>query len=198
MEDGDKELEDNGIFLLSGEIDYDTCDPAMRFIIKANFEAKFDHLTLIINSEGGFINAGYSLIDIMEGSRIPIHTVGLGQIVSMGLQIFIAGAKGHRLLTPNTIIMSHQWSGASFGKEHELVAQQKHNEIVTQQVIRHYRKHTGLSESDIKKYLLPPTDVFLTATEAKKYKICDVVKGFNELLPKKEGKKTLRKLRSKK
>ena len=39
-----------------------------------------------------------------------------------GLSIFMSGQKGHRTLTPNTSILSHQWAWGSAGKEHELFA----------------------------------------------------------------------------
>ena len=65
---------------------------------------------------------GFALIDIIHGSRLPIWTVGIGMLASMGLMIFMAGEKGHRVLTPNTLILSHQWSGVDSGKEHELVS----------------------------------------------------------------------------
>ncbi len=173
-----KSLEEYGIFPLSDEIDDHSCDDAIRFILEANLSGQFDHITLIINSPGGYITSGFALIDVIEGSTVPVHTVGLGQIASMGLNIFIAGAKGHRTLTPNTLVMSHQWAGGHWGKEHELIAQQRQNEIITNQIIRHYVKHTKLNEKDVRKYLLPASDVFLTANEAKKLGICDVVKEF--------------------
>lgn len=177
-----KNLEEYGIFLLSDEIDDSNCDAAIRFILEANLNGKHDHLTLIVNSPGGYVTSGFALIDVMEGSTIPVHTVGLGQIASMGLNIFIAGEKGHRTLTPNTLVMSHQWAGGHWGKEHELIAQQKSDELVTKQIIKHYMKHTRLSEQNIRKYLLPAHDVFLTAQEAKKFNICDVVKEFGQCL----------------
>ena len=190
-----KSLEEHGIKLLTNEIDDENCDDAIRFIIEANLNAVYDHLTLIINSPGGYVTSGFALIDVMEGSKIPIHTVGLGQIASMGLNIFIAGAKGHRTLTPNTLIMSHQWAGGRWGKEHELIAQQKQDEIVTRQIIRHYVKHTGLTEKKVREILLPAHDVFLTAQEARKLSICDIVKEFGNCIPKKSGgvKKTAKK-----
>ena len=171
-------LEDHGIFLLSGEIEYDTCDPAIEFIIESNLNGTQDHLTLIVNSGGGHLDAGFALIDVMQGSKIPIHTIGLGIIASMGLNIFIAGEKGCRVLTPNTLIMSHQWAGGRWGKEHELIAQQKQDQFVTDQMIRHFVKHTKLNEANVRKHLMPPSDVFLSPTEAKKFGICDIVREF--------------------
>jgi ATP-dependent Clp protease protease subunit len=184
-----KSLDEHGIHLLSEEIDDDNVDRAIRFILEANLNAKHDHLTMIINSPGGYVSSGFALIDVMQGSKIPIHTIGLGQIASMGLNIFITGHKGHRKLTPNTLIMSHQWAGGHWGKEHELIAQQKQDEIVTRQIIKHYVKHTGLNEKKVREVLLPAHDVFLTATDAKKYGICDIVQEFGNCVSQSTGQK---------
>jgi len=172
-------LSDLGIFLFSGEVDTDLTNDAISFILESNYEKNRENLTLIVNSEGGYVNSGFGLISIMEGSSIPIYTVGLGMIASMGLNIFIAGHKGTRTLTPNTLIISHQWSGGRVGKEHELIASQKRDNIISEMILKHYRKYTGLSEKNIKKYLLPPSDVYLTAHEALKLGICDIVKEFD-------------------
>ena len=117
-----------------------------------------------------------ALIDVMRGSSIPIKTTGLGMIASAGLLIFISGTKGKRLLTPNTSILSHQFTWGSFGKEHELFAAVKEFDLTTKRMIKHYKKCTGLSDKDIRKYLLPPQDVWLSAPEALKLGICDNVK----------------------
>jgi ATP-dependent Clp protease protease subunit len=115
----------------------------------------------------------------MRGSSIPITTIGLGQIASAGLLIFIAGQKGKRILTPNTSILSHQYTWGSFGKEHELFAQVKEFDLTTKRLIAHYKKCTDLSEQDIRSTLLPPQDVWLSSVEAKKLGICDHVRDIN-------------------
>ena len=112
----------------------------------------------------------------MKGSKIPIKTVGLGMIASCGLLMFITGTKGKRILTPNTSILSHQYSwGQGTEKEHELFARVKEFELTTERMVKHYKKCTGLIEEDIRKYLLPPHDVWLSAKEAKKLGLCDKV-----------------------
>ena len=130
----------------------------------------------MICSPGGQIPECFALIDIMKGSKIPIHTVGLGCIASCGLLLFITGEKGHRVLTPNTSILSHQFSWGNWGKEHELFAQVKEFELSTKRMLDHYKKCTGLNEEEIREHLLPPEDVWLSAKEAKKLGICDNVK----------------------
>ena len=44
-------------------------------------------------------------------------------------------------------------------------------------MIKHYKRCTGLSEKKIRKYLLPPQDIWLDATEAKQLGICYQIKG---------------------
>ena len=167
----------HSFFLLMEEISLSTSKQAIEWIFEANFaDERPDMLNLIICSPGGDLNAAFALVDTMRGSAIPIRTIGLGQIASAGLMIFIAGEKGQRLLTPNTSILSHQYSWGAFGKEHELFATIKEFDLTTKRMIAHYKKCTGLKEEQIRAVLLPPQDMWLSAIEAKKLGICDDVK----------------------
>jgi ATP-dependent Clp protease protease subunit len=170
-------LQDHGIHLLNGELDYDTAHDVITWIIESGLRRRsVAHLTLVINSHGGDLNCGFAIIDVMRGSALAVHTVGLGQISSCGLMIFLAGTTGHRTLTPNTSIMSHQWTGGSYGKAHELLSAKKEFDLTTARVIEHYRRCTKLKVDTIKRLLLPPHDVFLSAEEALKLNICDHIK----------------------
>ena len=133
----------------------------------------------MICSEGGDMSAAFALIDVMRSSNIFIKTVGLGQIASAGLLIFLAGSPGRRTLTPNTSIMSHQYAWGSDGKHHELLATMKEFDLTQKRMVRHYVECTQLSEEDIKQYLLPPHDVYLSADEALKFGICDNISVLN-------------------
>jgi ATP-dependent protease ClpP protease subunit len=50
-------------------------------------------------------------------------------------------------------------------------------------MLTHYRDTTGLADDKIRKYLLPPQDVWLSAEEALNLKICDSVSSHNHLAP---------------
>lgn len=167
----------HSFFLMMEEISLSTCKTAVEWILEANFaEERPEMMNLIITSPGGDLNAAFALIDVMRGSAIPIRTIGLGQIASAGLMIFIAGEKGQRILTPNTSILSHQYSWGAIGKEHELFAQIKEFDLTTKKVIDHYKRCTGLPDKKIREVLLPPQDVWLSPIEAKKLGLCDDVK----------------------
>lgn len=162
------------IQLLFDEIDSETSREICAWILNANFaKNKPDMLNLIINSPGGNINDAYAIIDIMKSSSIPVRTIGLGQIQSAGLMIFMSGTKGERILTPNTSIMSHQYSWGAMGKHNELVAIRKEFDLTYHRMMEHYKTHTKLKEKDIIKYLLPSEDCYLSSEEALKLGVCD-------------------------
>ena len=167
----------HSFFLLMEEITLTSAKQVVEWIFDCNFqEERPDLLNLIITSPGGDLNAAFAMIDAMRGSAVPIRTIGLGQIASAGLMVFIAGEKGNRILTPNTSILSHQYSWGAFGKEHELFATVKEFDLTTKKMIQHYRKCTGLNEKRIREVLLPPQDIWLSPQEAKEMGLCDAIK----------------------
>ena len=177
--DPSSELFMRGHHVFMSEVSQESMKPLIDWIISENFnkEKKKKELTLGICSPGGDLNACFALVDVMKGSKIPIRTIGMGMIASCGLLMFISGEKGRRILTPNTSILSHQYSWGTYGKEHELFAVVKEYDLTTERMIKHYKRCTGLSEKKIRKYLLPPQDIWLDATEAKQLGICDQIKG---------------------
>jgi len=170
-------LQDEGMYVFMGEVSTDTVRPVVEWILHANFVIKKrkKELLLMICSEGGDMSAAFALIDVMNSSKVPIKTVGLGQVASAGLMIFLSGTPGRRVLTPSTSILSHQFSWGSEGKSHELFATVKEFELTQQRMIAHYQRCTGLELEQIKTALLPPHDVYLTAQEALALNVCDAV-----------------------
>ena len=167
-----------GIMYFSDGFDSNTTKPVIQTIIEKNLmpnSQRPNELTLVINSPGGQVHSAFALIDTMKGSAIPVKTVGLGMIASCGLLTFMSGHKGRRVITPNTSILSHQYSWGSQGKEHELFARVREYELSTERMIEHYKKCTGLKEKQIREVLLPPQDVWLSAEDAVKYGIADKV-----------------------
>ena len=169
---------DAGIMYFSDGFDSQTTKPVIQAIIEKNLmpnSQRPKELTLVINSPGGQVHSAFALIDTMKGSAIPVKTVGIGMIASCGLLTFMSGTKGRRVITPNTSILSHQYSWGSGGKEHELFARVREFELSTARMLEHYKKCTGLSEKKVRDILLPPEDRWLSAKEAVKYGIADKI-----------------------
>lgn len=175
-----KNSAEHGYYLLMEDITQESIKPLIEYIFDANLsEEKPKLINLIICSPGGDLTAAFAAVDVMKGSAIPIRTIGLGQIASAGLMIFLSGQKGMRILTPNTSIMSHSFSWGFGGKHHELLAAGTEINLTAERIMRLYKKQTGMNEEKIKELLLPTHDVWLSSEQAKKYGICDEVKDLN-------------------
>ena len=176
-DDGEKTLKDSGTILLCGEINTENIKKAAIDLLEVDSRpnAKYDHIKLIINSNGGSTRDGFMLIDMFELCRHPIHTIGLGICASMGFMILCSGAKGSRTITGNTSLLCHQFSWYSGGKRHELVSHRKEEDFLHERLIRHLVKHTKLKEKEVVKHLMPETDVWLTPDQAIEYGIVDEI-----------------------
>ena len=78
-------MRDHGYFLLMKDIDADSAHDVIKWIIEENLvkRGKKKSLTLIIHSEGGDLQAGFAIIDTMQGSAIPIRTIGIGMVAEL-------------------------------------------------------------------------------------------------------------------
>ncbi len=176
-------LRDNGILLLMGEVSEMSVQPIVEAIIEAHLiQPRPKELKLIICSWGGDLNAAFALVDVMAGSSIPVNTIGLGAVGSAGFLIFIAGK--HRTLTPNSTVLSHQFSSGAMGKHHDLLATQEVFDIMFEQMLQHYKRCSTLTDKVLKdkvvrEKLLGPSDKYLRAKDVKKLGLCESVKDYH-------------------
>lgn len=166
-----------GAYMLFEDIHEDSALRLCEYLLKANMIcAPGDTLSLFINSGGGSVTDGWAIIDVMETSRVDISTIALGCIASMAVLIFVAGTKGKRIMTPKTAVMTHQFSTAFWGKQHELIAARKFHDTLEQQFIEHFVRNTKMTEKQVREVLLKPSDTWLTAEECLEYGICDEIR----------------------
>jgi ATP-dependent Clp protease protease subunit len=166
-----------GAYMLFEDINEDSSYRLCEYLLKANMICDpNDTLSLFINSGGGSVTDGWAIIDVMESSRINISTVAMGCIASMAVLIFVAGNPGMRIMTPKTAVMTHQFSTAFWGKQHELIAARKFHDTLETQFIEHFVRHTKMTEKQVREILLKPSDTWLTAQECLKLGICDAIR----------------------
>lgn len=169
-------LQENGILILADQFKQDTVMPLVAQIIEYNLmepEVAPERITLMINSPGGRVDSCLTLIDTMKTSAIPVDTFCTGMAASCGVLTLMAGE--HRYASSTSQIMSHQYSAGSGGKEHELYGRIKSFEHTSRWMEDHYAECTGNSIKKIRKHLLGPTDVWLTAEEALDWNIIDEI-----------------------
>mgnify|MGYP001184328150 FL=1 len=170
---------DNGVLFMEKEFNQENCMPLVKMIIEYNLMPKDkapNTIHLYINSPGGLVDSCMHLIDTIKQSRIPVYTYGMGCIASCGVMLMMSGVKGHRYLTQNTAVMSHEFSGGQKGQYHDMLDSKKHMDWTNEKLLEHYIKCTGKTKTYIRKHLLAPkTDHWLTPEEAVKHGIADKV-----------------------
>lgn len=109
----EEDLENRHLFL-NGEIDENVIDSMVYHIMRWNRNDKElpkiarKPIILYINSPGGSVSDGYSLIDAITTSETPVYTVNIGLCASMGFLIYIAGEK--RYSFPHSEFLLHDGS----------------------------------------------------------------------------------------
>ena len=167
-------LLDNSIHFLIGEIEEGNINRAMRWIVYENLNASEDRvLTLYINSTGGNLTDAFGLIDLMKTSVMPIRTIGIGSVMSAAFLIFSSGDKGHRYIAKNTSCMCHQYSAEIQGKFHDIKSEMIEAEYTNQRMLNLLVENTQLTEREVKKKLLPATDIWLQPQELIELNVAD-------------------------
>ena len=104
-------------------------------------------ILLYINSPGGSISDGFSIIDTMKGIQSPIFTYIIGSAYSMGGIIAIAGDQ--RIMSQNSLFMVHDGSAGHRAKFQDLIDYGKHLEKLQSHMFRFLRNHTKLTEAEL-------------------------------------------------
>lgn len=179
-----KGLKDYGIIYVSGGLDEEASAQVCREIIEMNVAGEAEHIQMVINSPGGSCTAGFAIIDIMEWSRIPVYTTGLGIVASMGLLLLMTGEKGRRVITPRTALLSHRYFGVNWGSHSQLLAGRKEEDLMHERIVQHYLRYTRVkSREELEQRLLRDVDAWLTPEEAVEFGIADIVERMDRQRP---------------
>ncbi len=99
---------------LNSPIKQSTIADIVRHIIQFNCDDKGINpeerkpILLYLTSDGGHVDSGFELIDIIQSSKTPVYTINLGYWYSMGFLIGLAGHK--RFGSKNSKILMHDGS----------------------------------------------------------------------------------------
>ena len=138
-----------------------------------------------INSPGGSVTAGLAIYDTMQFIRPDVSTIVLGQACSMGSFLAQAGAKGKRLVLPESRTMIHRVSSGTPGTGGSVHVQELQMEDVkrsfeegqrlNKRLIELYVKHNTAGKTYDEFFATMKFDTFLSAMEAVEYGLADQV-----------------------
>ena len=130
--------------LISGDISRDTAVRVMLLLERMGEESPDSPIFLVMDSPGGDVQSGWSIIDAMAICPSPVNTVCFGECSSMAAVIFSCGAKGGRMMLPHSRLMIHQpWGGSFASKESELREASERITRTRNELERHLSESSG-------------------------------------------------------
>jgi ATP-dependent Clp protease protease subunit len=139
-------------------------------------------ITFHVDTPGGSVKSGLSMVDMMNYIHSDIVTINTGMAASMGSILLGAGTKGKRFSLPNSRVMLHQVSAGASGNiqdmEISMAETKKYNKNLFELLGSYCGKSAEQVLEDTKR------DLWMTSNEALDYGIIDGV-----ISSKKRGKK---------
>lgn len=132
-----------------------------------------DPIYLVVSTYGGSVDEMFSLYDTIKFLPCPVYTLALGKVMSAGVLLLAAGAKGRRIMGKSARIMIHPISGTLFGNVFELESENK--EVGRQQelMVEALLRETKMSKKDVDKIMNAGKDYYITPDQAIKFGIVD-------------------------
>jgi ATP-dependent Clp protease protease subunit len=161
------------IIFLGTPVTEDIANLIVAQLIHLESEDPDKDVSIYINSPGGSVYAGLAIYDAMQFIKPDVSTICVGVAMSMGALLLAGGAPEKRMALPNSKILIHQVSGGFSGQATDIEIHAKEIIDVRQRLDEIISKHTGQALEKVAKDT--ERDYFMSAEEAKEYKIVDRV-----------------------
>jgi ATP-dependent Clp protease protease subunit len=159
------------IIFLTGPIDDNLSNLIVAQLLFLESEDPKSDISLYINSPGGSVTAGLSILDTMNFIKPAVSTLCIGQAASMGAVLLCGGNKKKRFCLTNSRVMIHQPLGSFQGQATDFDIQAREILSIRKRLNQILSNSTGQTiqkiESDTER------DNFMSPEEAKKYGLID-------------------------
>ena len=168
--------------LFSDEVSQESATEAIRKLWYLELNGPGKPITLVINSPGGSVDAGFAVWDQVKMLTSPVSTLITGLAASMGSILSLCAGKGHRFATPNARILIHQPSihGGLRGQASDLEIHAREILKTRARIVQLYVDATGKDRDTIAQAI--ERDTWLSAEEAKEFGLLDkIVTNFKDM-----------------
>ncbi|MBO0441584.1 ATP-dependent Clp endopeptidase, proteolytic subunit ClpP [Enterococcus sp. DIV0212c] len=174
-----KKLFEERTILIYGEINQDLArEVTSQLLLLAAMGD--EPIKIFINSQGGHVEAGDTIHDMIKFVKPEVIVIGTGWVASAGITIYLAAEAKNRYSLPNTRYMIHQPAGGVQGQSTEIQIEAKEIIRMRERVNRLIAEATGQTYEKIAK----DTDrnFWMSADEAKDYgMISKIIKTSDEI-----------------
>ncbi len=165
--------------ILFGEITQKVAQGTVAQLL-ALAEENDEPIRLIINSQGGHVESGDTIHDMVKFIRPKVQMIGTGWVASAGVHIFIAAARENRYCLPSTRFMIHQPLGGAGGPASDIAIEAREIIKMRKRINQSIADATGQAFEKVER----DTDrnFWMSAEEARAYGIVThVVKSVDEI-----------------
>ena len=152
--------------IISGEINQAVAERAMTQLLAMASESD-KRITVFINSQGGHVEAGDTIHDVVRFITPPVRMVGTGWVASAGALIFVSVPRKLRYCLPNTRFLLHQPAGGMGGTASDIAIEAREIVKMRERLNRIFARETGQSIERIEDDTL--RNFWLDAEQAKEY-----------------------------
>lgn len=100
--------------LVNGEIDQEAAETIIAQLLVLDAESH-EPIRVIVTSQGGHVDSGFAIRDIMQFVESEIIAIGAGWVASIAVPILFGAKKERRYSLPNTRFLLHQPVGGTGG-----------------------------------------------------------------------------------
>lgn len=168
-----KHLTNRRIFL-NGTIDSDLANDIVAQLLYLEEESE-EPIYFYINSNGGEINAGLFIYDVLQEMTVPVYMYCTGMAASMAAILLAGGQKGRRFILPHSKTMIHEpLLAGGMGGSATSIRNISDSILETKQIVNEIlAKHTGKTLEEIDK--ATAFDNYMNAEKSVEFGICDKV-----------------------
>ena len=132
---------------------------------------------MYISTGGGNVAEMFAIYDMVRMIRndCPIHTFGIGKVMSAGVLLLAAGTHGERRIGKHCRIMLHRVLTGESGSLHNIHASVKEAEIMEHMMFEALVEETNLTMKQVKKIVAKNLDAYFSAEEAVEMGIADII-----------------------
>jgi len=102
-----------------------------------------DPITIFINSQGGHVESGDTIHDMIRFVRPRVRMIGTGWVASAGALIFVSVPREDRFCLPHTRFLLHQPAGGVGGTAADIDIEAREIIKMRERLNRHFAEQTG-------------------------------------------------------
>jgi ATP-dependent Clp protease protease subunit len=128
--------------IISGEITQKLAATISGQLLALAAESDSD-ITVFINSQGGHVEAGDTIHDLIRFIRPRVRMIGTGWVASAGALIYVSAPRDQRFCLPNTRFLLHQPAGGAGGSASDIDIEAREILRMRDRLNRIFARETG-------------------------------------------------------